>query len=155
MRKNETNWDHLYKGSHCTAANTNFPSAKSKKVSAYTYTPPSTILIIYWFLSYLSSMSNTKHTTSHHMELKRIIILTLLFILIMLIFRNSVSFKMTFQELLPRFYKKNSNSVSNNNRPSSIFSENLVDFDDVNMVDKTRLFIFLFFSFIITIPFMV
>ncbi|CAD6642442.1 HN1_G0011070.mRNA.1.CDS.1 [Saccharomyces cerevisiae] len=100
-------------------------------------------------------MSNTKHTTSHHMEFKRIIILTLLFILIMLIFRNSVSFKMTFQELLSRFYKKNSNSVSNNNRPSSIFSENLVDFDDVNMVDKTRLFIFLFFSFIITIPFMV
>nr|CAA86880.1 orf3 [Saccharomyces cerevisiae] len=100
-------------------------------------------------------MSNTKHTTSHHMELIRIIILRLLFILIMLIFRNSVSFKMTFQELLPRFYKKNSNSVSNNNRPSSIFSENLVDFDDVNMVDKTRLFIFLFFSFIITIPFMV
>ncbi|AJT29575.1 CDN_1a_G0045170.mRNA.1.CDS.1 [Saccharomyces cerevisiae] len=100
-------------------------------------------------------MSNTKHTTSHHMELKRIIILTLLFILIMLIFRNSVSFKMTFQELMSRFYKKNSNSVNNNNRPSSIFSENLVDFDDVNMVDKTRLFIFLFFSFIITIPFMV
>ncbi|QHS75770.1 uncharacterized protein SPAR_N01710 [Saccharomyces paradoxus] len=100
-------------------------------------------------------MSNTKHTTSHHIEFKRIINLALLFIIIALISRNSVYFKTALQELISRFYRNNSDSVGNNRGPISIFSENLIDFDDVNMVDKTRLLVFLFFCFIITIPFMV
>lgn len=100
-------------------------------------------------------MSNTKHTTSHHIELKRIINLALLFIIIALISRNSVYFRTAFQESLSRFYRNNPDSVSNNHEPIPIFSENLIDFDDVNMVDKTRILVFLFFCFIITIPFMV
>ncbi|CAI4049820.1 uncharacterized protein SKDI_14G1780 [Saccharomyces kudriavzevii IFO 1802] len=101
-------------------------------------------------------MSSTKHTTSQHVEFKRIINLVLLFIIIALIFQNSAYFKTTLQNVLSRFYKNDHpGSASVNRGPLPIFSENLIDFDDVNTVDKTRLSVFLVFCFIITIPFMV
>ncbi|EJS42005.1 YNL146W [Saccharomyces arboricola H-6] len=101
-------------------------------------------------------MSKTNHALSHPIELKRIINLVLFFVIVGLIFQNSVYFKTAFQKLLARLYKNSHPNPSNNSDGSlPIFSENLIDFDDVNMVDKTRLCIFLIFCFIITIPFMV
>ncbi|CAI4050092.1 hypothetical protein N7582_004829 [Saccharomyces uvarum] len=100
-------------------------------------------------------MSNPKHTISHHIDFKRIINLVLFFIIIALIFQNSAYFRTAFQKLLSGFYKKNHQGHASSERPLPIFSESLIDFDDVNVVDKTRLSIFLVFCFIITIPFMV
>ncbi|CAI4035967.1 hypothetical protein SMKI_14G1780 [Saccharomyces mikatae IFO 1815] len=101
-------------------------------------------------------MSYNKPTSSTRVEFKKIINLTLLFIIITLLFQNSVGFKRMFQKLLSLFCKKsNPNSASSNHESLPIFSESLIDFDNVNMADKTRLFLFLVFSFIITIPFMV